>query len=112
MRDDFRNFLSTHGVAGRNFGPTPDTQSDLARQSSFSNRLLKNSMTPGKLKPLFDSSYIPPLKNPSVIQDNDPVKQHAINEAIKRYQQEIERKNKTDERLLVKHYDRVKHDED
>jgi hypothetical protein len=38
------------------------------------------------------------------------VKQHAINEAIKRYQASIEQKTKTDEHLLVKHYDRVKHD--
>ena len=69
-------------------------------------------MTPGKLKPLFESSYVSPLKNPLVIQDNDPVKQLAINDAIKRYQEELDRRNKTDEHLHVKHLDRVKQDED
>jgi hypothetical protein len=61
MREDFRNFIQMRGQNGlyRN------TQSDMG--TAASTRLQKTAMTPGKLKPLFDSSYVSPLKNPSVI---------------------------------------------
>jgi len=116
MKDDFKNFLMMKNSTDKfkNSPGVSESVTDYGKtgRSSISTRLVKNTMTPGKLKPLFDSSYVPPIYNSSVIQDDDPVKQHAINAAIKRYRDDIERKSKTDDNLLAKHFERVRRDEE
>jgi hypothetical protein len=82
IREDFKNFLQSRS----NLTPQISETTSLAG----SLRLSKNAMTPGKLKPLFDSCYMPPNKNPCVIQDSDPVKSMTILDAYRRHQEKIE----------------------
>lgn len=47
---------------------------------------------PRILKQLFDSEYVKPMENSRVIQDNDPCKFAVYNDALKRYELELQKK--------------------
>lgn len=71
----------------RNFMQMKQTRSPFLSDTSsvLNSRAKKTSMTPGRLKPLFDSSYVPPFRNPAVIQEHDPVKRMTLQFALRRH---------------------------
>ena len=110
MRDDLKSFIQSKSAAfSGQFRTNPDATSDGA-SVRLSNRLSK--VTPGQLKPLYDSSYIPPDQNPAVIQDSDPIKQLTMAQALRRYEGEVDRRKQMNEELIAKHFSKIRQDED
>lgn len=65
-----------------------------------SNRLVKNTVTPGQIVPLYDSVYVPPERNPAVLQDTDPSRSITYKDAMRRYEEEVERKKRINEQVI------------
>lgn len=78
LGEDMKSFMQMRS------GNSSDTSSILPRR-------YKQAMTPGRLKPIYDSSYLPPFQNPTVIQDNDPIKSMNQMIALKRHQHDMEK---------------------
>jgi len=95
LKDDFKNFMQMK------YKQMPQSaRDDCSSNLAYSARLMKSQVTPGSLKPIFESSYVPPDKNPSVIQDNDPIKQQAMLEALRRYHDVLAEKQKSNEQHI------------
>lgn len=62
----------------------------------------------GLNKALQDSSYISPVNNPRVIQDDDPVKVAAATEARKRYEAKVAARKAENENYIRQHAVNVK----
>lgn len=63
------------------------------------------------MKALHDSCYIPPVQNPRVIQDSDPIKLKAQAEAQARHDGKIATQKMTNERVVAEHFSRIQADE-
>ncbi len=75
---------TTHTV----IAPTLDGQIDIR-----SDRLTKNTpVHAAQVKALHDSCYVEPERNPRVIQDHDPVKKTAWQNALARHEQSVAQK--------------------
>jgi hypothetical protein len=55
---------------------------------------------------------VPPDKNPAVIQDSDPLKQQTMAQALRRYEDEVDRKKQVNEELIAKHFSKIRQDRD
>ena len=55
---------------------------------------------------------MPPDKNPAVIQDSDPLKQQTMAQALRRYEDEVDRKKQVNEELIAKHFSKIRQDRD
>ena len=62
------------------------------------------------MKPLNDSCYVVPEKNPRVFQDNNPVKNQAFKAALNNYEQHVALVRSENERFMRSHYDGIKKD--
>ena len=63
------------------------------------------------VKQLFDSEYVKPQDNFRVMQDNNPLKSAALKEALKRYENTLQRENKHEGSHLKDHKQKVDFDE-
>ena len=53
-------------------------------------RLVRNQpLTAAGMKPLNDSCYVVPAKNPRVLQESTPVRDNAFKIALQRHEQEV-----------------------
>ena len=78
--------------------------------SNRSERLVKNS--PSMVKALHDSCYVVPELNPRVIQDTDPVKKQAWQEAQVRHENSVKNQKHFNESLMKKHYEKIRGDDE
>ena len=62
------------------------------------------------VKNLYDSAYVKPEDNYRVIQDNNPVKQATINEALSRYENDLKLKNKMHDMHLTQQKSKIEFD--
>ena len=53
-------------------------------------RLIRNQpLTAATMKPLNDSCYVIPEKNPRVLQENTPVRSNALKMALQRHEEDV-----------------------
>lgn len=64
------------------------------------------------MKHLFDSSYVKPQHNYRVIQDENPTKKAVLDEALSRYEKELETKNRIYNDQINAHYQRIQKEND
>ena len=64
------------------------------------------------MKPLNDSCYVVPEKNPRVFQDTNPVKNQAFKAALNKYEQQVQFIRSENEKFMRSHYDGIKRDHD
>ena len=77
-----------------------------------SNRLVRNNApTAGTVKSLFDSCYVKPEQNSKVMQDNHPLKQKALKEALSRYETQVESQKQANNEIVKKHFERIELDQ-
>ena len=62
------------------------------------------------MKPLNDSCYLVPEKNPRVFQDTNPVKNQAFKAALNKYEQQVQFIRSENEKFMRSHYDGIKKD--
>ncbi len=90
---------TTHTV----IAPTLDGQIDIR-----SDRLTKNTpVHAAQVKALHDSCYVEPERNPRVIQDHDPVKKTAWQNALARHELTVAQKKGFNEVIMAKHYEKI-----
>lgn len=87
----------------------------------FSNTFDTNSLKSGgfyqsggrarAVKQLFDSEYVKPQDNFRVMQDSNPLKSAALKEALKRYEENLQKENKHEGSHLKDHKHKVEYDE-
>lgn len=84
----------------------------MAGSFASSNRLSKNpSQTVGGIKALHDSCYVPPVENFRVLQDNDPIKKAAVEEAKKRFESAVAFKKTQNQHYIREHALNVQHEQ-
>lgn len=94
LKNELKSYLGTRKVAAlsqtgsmRNGSPTKSVSGYSIGSFASSNRLSKNpGQTVAGIKALHDSCYVTPTQNFRVLQDGDPIKSAAMNEAAKRYE--------------------------
>ena len=64
------------------------------------------------VKQLFDSSYVKPQDNYRVVQDTNPVKRAVLNDALTRFEKDLQLKNKQHTINLNLHQKQLKSDQD
>lgn len=92
LKNELKSYLGTKSQTSSVRGNSPAKSVALSMAGSFasSNRLSKNpSQTVGGIKALHDSCYVPPVENFRVLQDDDPIKKAAVEEAKKRFESAV-----------------------
>ena len=64
------------------------------------------------MKPLNESCYVNPEKNPRVLQESTPTRSNAIKMALQRHEDDIKKQKDFNEKIINNHYNRIKNDND
>ena len=72
-------------------------------------RLVRNQpLTAASIKPLNDSCYVVPEKNPRVLQENTPVRSNAFTKALQRHEESIMKQKNFNEQMIKSHFSSIK----
>jgi hypothetical protein len=76
-------------------------------------RLIRNQpFTAAAMKPLNDSCYVVPEKNPRVLQESTPVRDNAFKIALQRHEQEVSKQKNFNEIVVKNHFDKIRNDQE